>query len=229
MNKIKYFRLICGLILAVLTVFFTSCYAADNEKKVIALTFDDGPHLKYTEEVLNILKKNNIHATFFVMGGSVRNHPELLKEEFAAGNVIGNHTYSHPNLSKLTSSAIGQELNKNDAMIYKTIHVHPILFRPPYGACSELCTATITKLGYKKVTWHFLVNDWDVNKTSSEKIADQIIKNAKPGAIMAMHDGGGNREKTVQALPVIIDTLKKNGYQFVTVSELLKVSPYRAP
>lgn len=202
------------------------CNADNPAKKLIALSFDDGPHVKYTEEVLHILKENNIKATFFVIGGCVRNHADLLKETFADGNVIGNHTFTHPNLSKLSNIAIEKEAIKANDIIYKTIGVRPALLRPPYGACNDNCKQTLKKLGFTKVTWHYLVNDWDINKTSSEIIASSIIKNASPGAIMAMHDGSGNREKTVQALPRIISTLKQQGYQFVTVPELLKVKAY---
>jgi len=209
-------------------VFPVFCFGISNQKpKLIALSFDDGPHTTYTEEVLAVLKKNNIKATFFVMGGCVHNHPDLLQKEYEDGNAIGNHTYTHPNLSKLSDAAVAKELTRADDIIYKTIHVRPAIFRPPYGACSANCTATANRLGIKKVTWSYLVNDWDVDKTSSDIIATSLIKHAYPGAILAMHDGSGNRQKTVDALPRVIATLKNKGYQFVTIPELLKIQPYR--
>lgn len=208
----------------------TYCYASNSSasaKKLIALTFDDGPSKQYTEEVLAILKEGGIKATFFVTGGSVSAHPQILREVFAAGHVIGNHTYSHPNLSMLEDSAIAKELNKNDALIYQTINVHPRLFRPPFGACNASCKKVVSNLGLKKITWDYMVDDWDIAKTTPEIIAGSVIKHASPGSIVNMHDGGGNREKTVAALPEIIAALKKEGYAFVTVPELLGVETYR--
>jgi len=226
--KIKKNQVFVSFILSLLlTTFPLFCYANNSTKKLIALTFDDGPHIQYTEEVLNILKKNNIKATFFVIGGNVKNHPELLKKTFADGNLIGNHSYTHPNLSKIDSKLITKELNRANDIIYKTIHVYPTLMRPPYGACDTHCDKVANTLGFKKINWDYLVNDWDVNKTTAGIIATNIIKHAGPGKILSMHDGGGNREKTVKALPSIIATLKKEGYQFVTVAELLNTKPYR--
>lgn len=200
------------------------CSAFDNSAaKVIALTFDDGPNKQNTEKVLTILEQNNIKATFFVVGGSVKKNPEILKKVFAAGNAIGNHSYTHPNFSTLSNAAMAKELTKTNEQIYQVIHVYPTLFRPPFGTCSSACSSVVTSLGLKKITWDYMVNDWDVNKTSAEKIATNVIKHAKPGAIITMHDGGGNREKTVMALPLIISTLKHAGYHFVTIPELLNI------
>lgn len=203
------------------------CNASNFGEKVIALTFDDGPSAQYTPEVLDILKKNNIKATFFVTGGSVYNHQEVLKRAFAEGNVIGNHSYSHPNLSKMSDSVIAKELTKTNELIYQTIHVHPVLFRPPYGSCSAQCKKVVSDLGFRKITWSYMVNDWDYKKTTPEIIAASIINHATPGGIMNMHDGGLNKGKTVAALPIIIDTLRKKGYQLVTVPEILKIAAYR--
>ena len=195
--------------------------------KVVALTFDDGPSKLYTEQVLKILSDNNVKATFFVIGGSVKRYPEIFKKVFAAGHVIGNHSYTHPNFSKLNQNAIEKELSKTNSIIYANAHVYPIFFRPPFGATSALSRSVVENLGYKSVTWDYLVNDYDVSKTSPDIIANSIIKHASPGAVMVMHDGGGNRSKTVAALPKIISELKKQGYQFVTVAEIFGIEPYR--
>lgn len=198
-----------------------------QNKKLIALSFDDGPNGKYTEAVLSILKANNAKATFFVCGDSTQAQPNLVKKEYDAGNEIGNHTYSHANISKLSKSALTKELTKANDEIHKAINVYPVLFRPPYGASSDSANQTISQLGFKKITWNFMVNDFDIKKTNANKIASEVIAHAHPGAIIDMHDGGGNREKTVAALPVILAALKKQGYEFVTVSTIVKVAPYR--
>jgi peptidoglycan-N-acetylglucosamine deacetylase len=196
------------------------------QPKLIALTFDDGPSAKYTPTVLDILKQNNAKATFFVTGGSVSLHPEVLKRAFAEGHEIGNHSYTHPNCSKLAPAAIAKELNKTNALIRENINVAPRLFRPPFGACNAQCKAVVAQQGLQIITWDYMVNDWDSQKTTPEIIANSIIQHARHGAIMNMHDGYENKEKTVAALPKIIATLKERGYQLVTVAELLKIAPY---
>jgi peptidoglycan/xylan/chitin deacetylase (PgdA/CDA1 family) len=199
----------------------------NQKKKLIALSFDDGPNGKYTEAVLAILKENNAKATFFVCGDSTAAAPNLVKQEYAAGNEIGNHTYSHVNIAKLSENNLKKELTKANEEIYKAINVYPVLFRPPYGASSARANQVLAQLGFKKITWNYMVNDFDTKKTSADKIASEVITHAHPGAIIDMHDGGGNRDKTIAALPVIIKALKKQGYEFVTVSTIVKVNPYR--
>jgi peptidoglycan/xylan/chitin deacetylase (PgdA/CDA1 family) len=198
-----------------------------SPKKQIALTFDDGPNGKYTEQVLQILKDNNIKVTFFVCGDSVAANPDLLKKEYNMGNEVENHTYSHRNLAKLPSKSISEELSKANDEIYKAIQVHPAMFRPPYGSSSSEVNIISKSLNLRKVTWDYMVDDYDTSKTSSDKIASLVIMHAHSGAIIDMHDGGGNRQKTVEALPIIIADLKKKGYEFVTVSTMLGVKPYQ--
>lgn len=215
-------RTICG---AIILMMMATCFAAPP-KKVIALTFDDGPYSPYTEEILNVLQQHNVKATFFVMGGRVKQNPELLKKVFAAGNVIGNHTYSHPNLAKISAAAVEKEIVKTNNLIYQTLHVTPILFRPPFGMSSAASNHVVAKLRMRKVTWNYMVNDYNVNKTTANIIATNVIQHATPGAIITLHDGGGNREKTVQALSQIIPALEAKGYELVTVAEILNIQPY---
>jgi peptidoglycan-N-acetylglucosamine deacetylase len=215
------------LFLAGLIIFLINipwCVAANNKTspKIIAISFDDGPSIKYTEKILEVLQQNDIHATFFVVGQNVKKNPDVLKKVFTAGNQIGSHSYTHPNFSTLSSAAMTKELTKTNEQIHQTINIYPTLFRPPFGACPSQCKVVVSASGLKKVTWDYMVNDWDSNKTSAAEIASNVIKHAKPNAIITMHDGGGNREKTLMALPTIISTLKQQGYQFVTIGELLQ-------
>jgi peptidoglycan/xylan/chitin deacetylase (PgdA/CDA1 family) len=200
-----------------------------TRKRIIALTFDDGPHEKCTEEILEILKQNEIHATFFVIGRNLQAHPEIVKEAYKNGNVIGNHSFSHSRFTTLSEKEIVDELLKTNELIYNTIGVYPLLFRYPYGGCSDKSREVVDSLGFTTIAWCDATNDYDADKTTSEKIAEDIIKLAKPGAIIILHDGGGDREKTVQALPIIIKALKEKGYRFLTLPELLKVEAYRKP
>lgn len=216
------------ILIALIAMFLVlHCVAIGAKPKSIALTFDDGPNAKYTEEILNLLDQHHAKATFFVTGGSVKAYPEILKKVFDQGNVIGNHSYSHPLITKLSSNAFAKELNNTNQTIYRVIHVYPVLFRPPYGMSNARSNAILQQLGYKKITWDYMVNDYEANKTTAIIIATNVIKHARPGAIITMHDGGNNREKTVQALSQILTTLSKEGYHFVTVSELRGIKPYR--
>ena len=200
--------------------------SADTHQKIVALTFDDGPHKKYTDKILAILKMNDIKATFFVVGKNVEAYPEVVKATYAGGHVIGNHTYSHYYLSDLSGDKIEEELTKANQIINKVIGVSPFLFRPPYASCSAKSVRVTKRLDLKTIVWAAAAAEYYPDRTSSEKIAAEIVKLVKPGAIILLHDGGGNREKSVEALPIIITALRSQGYEFVTVPELLNIKAY---
>ncbi|MEI8055697.1 MAG: polysaccharide deacetylase family protein [bacterium] len=199
-------------------------------RKVVALTFDDGPHQKYTGEVLEVLRLNNIRATFFVVGRNAQSCKECenaIKIAYRDGNIIGSHTYSHADLRKLTDDEIRIELVKTNDVVYGLIKERPMLFRSPYGGCSARTAREVSDLGFVSIAWSDMTNDYDAAHMTSEKIAGDIIKYVHPGAIIGLHDGGGNREKTVKALSIIINTLRNDGYEFLTIPELLDVEAYR--
>lgn len=196
-------------------------------RKIVALTFDDGPHKKYTKEILDILKLNDVKATFFFVGKNAEFYPGVVKLAYRNGNIIGNHTYSHYYLTSLSDEAIEQELIRTSQIIYNIISVQPVFFRPPYGACSARSSKVLQRMGFISIGWSDMVNDYDVTQMTPEKIVEGILKYARPGVIIGMHDGGGNRENTVKALPVIISALKAKGYEFLTMSELLGIAAYR--
>ena len=200
---------------------------AKTAKKVLALTFDDGPHQKYTEAILDILQNNGIRATFFVIGKNAQRYPQIIAKIYKGGNVIGNHSYSHFYLTKLTDEKVRAELTKTSELVNAVIKKYPILFRPPYGICSARSAEITRQLGFVTIVWNDTTNDYEVEQTTPEKIAADIIKLAKPGSIIGLHDGGGNRQKTVAALPIIINTLKTAGYEFLTLPEMLNVEAYR--
>lgn len=191
------------------------------KKKFAALTFDDGPNIKYTKQILKILKGNNIKATFFFVGKNAKIHPEIVKEAFQDGHIIANHTYSHPHLKNLSKQEIETELVKAREELKEIIGVYPILFRPPYGEICKKLKQITNKLKLKTIMWDTSTNDYVVYNNNSEKISSTIIKFTHPGYIITLHDGGGNRKNTVEALPIIIDVLKKNGYEFLTIPEIL--------
>ena len=190
----------------------------DYDKKVVALTFDDGPS-KYTEKILDILKKYDACATFFVVGNKVEFYSDQLKRMLKEGSEIGNHSYSHKWLNRLTKEEFQEEINKTQKAIKKETGFTPKLFRPTYGGYSDKLK-TYTDLTF--VLWTVDSSDWKVKNT--EKILNNILPNIQDGSIILMHD---NHSYAVKALDDVIKKLKEEGYQFVTVSELLEIKNLR--
>jgi chitin deacetylase len=184
-------------------------------EKVIALTFDDGPWPRYTKEVLKVLASRNVKATFFMIGQEVQRRPDLVREVHAAGHVVGNHSWDHARKPRNPAD----EVSRTDAAINKAIGVESTLFRPPYGAMKNGMATQAMRKGQCVVIWSADSSDW--KHSTADGIAQRILRQSSPGGIALLHDGGGNRGSTVSALPRIIDTLRKRGYRFVTVPELL--------
>jgi peptidoglycan/xylan/chitin deacetylase (PgdA/CDA1 family) len=180
--------------------------------KCVALTFDDGPD-RHTDKILDVLAAKGVKATFFVQGYRVALFPDQLKREAAEGHEIANHTWSHKNLTQLTPRAIKLQIKKTNAAVEEATGVTPKFVRPPYGAVS----AKVEKYaGLPLVMWSVDTRDWETKKV--KKIIRHIKKDTQPGAIVLMHD---TLAATGKALGRSIDILRKQGYTFVTVSELL--------
>ncbi|WP_392535901.1 polysaccharide deacetylase family protein [Nostoc sp. C117] len=190
------------------------------EQKVIALTFDDGPWPESTAQVLDILKQNQIKGTFFVIGQNVRNYPTLLKREIAEGHVIGNHTWHHW-YQFLNPQAAAYEIDHTADLIYQVTGIKTNLFRPPGGIMHNGVADYARNSKYAIILWSS--DSVDYSRPAVPKLIHNVFKEAKPGGIVLMHDGGGNRSKTVQALPEIIANFRKQGYTFVTIPELLEM------
>ncbi|MEH1850347.1 MAG: polysaccharide deacetylase family protein [Nostoc sp.] len=190
------------------------------EQKVIALTFDDGPWPASTSQVLDILKQNQIKGTFFLIGQNVKNYPSLVKREIAEGHVIGNHTWHHW-YQFLNPQAAAYEIDHTADLIYQVTGVKTNLFRPPGGIMHNGVAAYARNSKYAIVLWSS--DSVDYSRPAVPKLINNVFRRAKPGGIVLMHDGGGNRSKTVQALPEIIANFRKQGYSFVTIPELLEM------
>ncbi len=197
------------------------------QPKKIALTFDDGPDGEYTSDILAILKQNGIHATFFVTGLNVENNIPLLKKEYQEGHEIGNHTFLHPNLELTSDDRERIELRSTRLFLESILGHTTLLFRPPYNTDAEPHSLLQIKPlsiayeeGYFTVASSIDPNDWEVGVTADTIVA-RTIANQKMGNILLLHDSGGERAQTVEALPRIIDYFRKQGFQFVTVSELM--------
>ena len=188
--------------------------------KKIALTFDDGPHPVKTPKILEILEKNGVKATFFVVGSLAEYHPEIVKKEAELGHEIANHSYTHPRFSKLTEAEIKAEIEKTDKIIKKAAGVTPRLFRPPEGAYSQGIVSIAASLGKETVIWTVDTLDWA--KSPVDKIVDNVKNNVTAGSIILFHDCTRDGTFTTEALEILLPYLKSQGYEFVTVSELIE-------
>lgn len=182
-------------------------------KKQIALTFDDGPNPKTTPQIVKTLKKYDAKATFFVVGKNVQKYPKTVKEVFDAGHEIGNHTYDHAKLTSLSVKQVRTQIQLTDIAVKAAINQNTTLFRPPYGAYNKTITGL---LNVPNIMWSIDTLDW---KHRDPKKTLQIVKtNAKKDSIILMHD---IHQTTADSLDAVLAYLSKEGYEFVTVSELL--------
>jgi peptidoglycan-N-acetylglucosamine deacetylase len=194
----------------------------------IAMTFDDGPHATNTPKLLDMAAKRHIKLTFFVIGQCVEQNPAVLRREVAEGREIGNHTWSHPDLAKLSDDGVRTQLQQTEDIIVKTTGIKPKLMRPPYGALTKRQRQWVNRdFGYKIILWDVDPVDW--KRPGSNVVAQRIIAGARPGSIILSHD---IHPPTIAAMPQVFDTLLAKGFKFVTVSELIsraQTSPTPAP
>ncbi|BCL36749.1 polysaccharide deacetylase family protein [Nostoc sp. MS1] len=192
----------------------------NQSQKVIALTFDDGPWPQSTAQVLDILKQNNIKATFFVVGQNVKNYPDLLKRVVAEGHTVGNHTWHHW-YHFMNPQVAAYEVANTAKLIYQITGVKTDLFRPPGGMMNNGLVSYAKNNKYAVIMWSS--DSADYSRPGVSRLINNVFRPAQPGGIVLMHDGGGNRSQTIKALPEIISRFRKQGYSFVTVPELLEM------
>ncbi len=180
--------------------------------KKIALTFDDGPNIACTGRLLDGLKKRNVRATFFVIGKNVKENPKLTKRIYEEGHMIGNHTYSHIDMSKVSEGKAGKELKKTSRMVHAITGEYPQYMRPPYGVCSQSLEESLDMI---LVRWTIDPLDWKTENT--DDIVKKVVTKAEENDIILLHDCYNS---SVDAALKIIDILQKKGYEFVTVDEL---------
>ena len=225
-------RLVCLLVLV-----STGCFRFHHggSPKLVALTFDDGPYGEATNQILDILKKERVHATFFLLGLNVEKYPAIAKRIVNEGHVIGNHSYSHSGLlSEMPPAEFQAEIRHAENMIASTTGLRPRYYRPPFHSHTPGMDQQLKDMGYVVVLWDVSTKDYDQG-TSSEFIVEQIVtrtlKGKKHQHIILLHDGrdvqiGYPRQNVIQALPQIIGQLKEKGYRFVTVEQITHQPPY---
>jgi peptidoglycan-N-acetylglucosamine deacetylase len=210
-------------------------YGAAGKK--IAITFDDGPDPQWTPKLLDVLKQKNVKATFFLIGGEAERYAGLTERIYREGHEIGNHTFTHPDISSIGKQYMHVELNLTELLFASRLGVKTVLFRPPYSIDQEPDTADQVRpleltqsMGYVTIGDKLDPNDWRDNpRRSAAEITQDVFDHLPPcaendqrcGNILLLHDGGGNREETVKALPLIIDGLRERGFELVPVSTLI--------
>ncbi|WP_068617538.1 polysaccharide deacetylase family protein [Paenibacillus tuaregi] len=190
--------------------------------KQVALTFDDVPDPRFTPQVLNILARHHVKATFFVVGARAQKHPELVRRIHREGHMIGNHSYNHPLFKNRDLAYFQKQILRTEKIINSMTGVRPKLIRPPYGEINEDQLRWVKRSGYKVINWNVDSKDWKgLNKSA---VKSNILQAAGPGSIILQHAGGGvgaDLSGTIQALPDVISVLRKQGYTFVDLKRLL--------
>lgn len=219
-------------------LFGQTLVSGPKNRRVVALTYDDGPNPPYTNRILDVLRSEHVHATFFVVGRAVQAYPEIVRREAEDGNALGNHTWNHGHLVLYDPQRLRETLQRTDRAIYAAAGRHTRIMRPPYGGRDWLVLDEVRKLGYTPVMWSVpLPNDWEY--PPAKIIASRVLRYVGDGSIIDLHDGnrgivcGGrtkvsphvcDRASDVAATRIIIESLKARGYRFVTIPELLELN-----
>jgi peptidoglycan/xylan/chitin deacetylase (PgdA/CDA1 family) len=205
-----------------------------EDQRVVALTYDDGPNPPYTDRILDVLKKEKVHATFFLVGRAIVAYPKTVQRIVAEGHAIGNHTWDHQHLVLLPRAGLRAEMQRTDDALEKTAHIRTHFMRPPFGARDWLVLDEMRRLGYTVVMWSVpLPRDWEY--PSAQTIARRVTARVKDGSIIVLHDGNRgqlcaarhlsplvcNRASDIEATRLIVEDLKRRGFRFVTIPALL--------
>ncbi len=195
--------------------------------RIIALTFDDGPSPAYTPQVLALLSRYHAHATFFVLGSEVTHFPKIARDIVKQGSVLANHGYMHVNYFSVGISGIAKDAARTQALLKKERLPMVPFYRPPFGNSNKALVTYMSQHGYTLTLWSIDTRDW--TSPGTPFITRKVLKDAVPGAIVLMHDSGGNRTQTVQALAAILPTLEAQGYRFVTLPQYVKDLKLKEP
>ncbi len=202
--------------------------SASRGSRKVALTFDDVPDPRFTPKVLDVLKEKKVSATFFVVGSRALKNPGLLKRIHREGHNVGNHSYNHPDFSKLPLEKVQQQIYRAEKIIEGIVGFKPRLIRPPYGEILPNQLEWAKKRGYTVVNWDVDSSDW--RQINANQVFRNVTRSIRPGSVVLMHAGGGEGQDltgTVQALPRIIDWLRAHNYEMVTLTELLAIPERR--
>jgi peptidoglycan-N-acetylglucosamine deacetylase len=206
------------------------------DQRVVALTYDDGPNPPYTQRILDVLDKEHVRATFFLVGRAVAAYPTVVAREVRSGDALGNHSWDHAHLIVMNAAQIRESLRRTDAAIFNASGVHTTLMRPPFGARDWLVLDQARRMGYTPVMWSVpLARDWEYPPAGV--IAARVLPYVTDGSIIVLHDGNRgllcaqahvstrvcDRSSDIEATRLIVEALKRRGYRFVTIPELIAI------
>jgi peptidoglycan/xylan/chitin deacetylase (PgdA/CDA1 family) len=200
-------------------VFGELYHRVETQQRVVALTFDDGPGPANTPQLLELLARHQVKATFFMVGSNIEQHRELAVRVLSEGHQLGSHSYSHPRMILRTPSFIEQELSRTDSLLREVGVRGEILFRAPFGKKLFVLPWILSRQGRKHITFDVVPDDHATQDAAL--ITSRVLEATRPGSIILLHDGWGAKPGTLEATDRIIGSLKAQGYRFVTVSELL--------
>jgi len=195
-----------------------------TKEKVVALTFDDGPNPPTTNEILAVLKKHNVPATFFVVGKQAEQHPDMIKAIYTAGHELGNHTWSHEVLICKSASYIRKEITDTDNLLRSLGYTGPIHFRSPKGMKLVVLSKVLAHMKRNNILFDVAGYDWEKPGTKAivNNVLSQALMHVRPGSIILLHDGScSDKKEVVNACDIIIERLQQRGYKFLRISELL--------
>jgi len=201
-------------------------YRVRTEHRVIAITFDDGPNEPYTSQLLDVLNKHRVAATFFLVGRCLERAPAVGRRIVAEGHGVGGHSYTHAFRRYVTQPSFREEIERSQHVLHDILQVSPTLFRPPWLFRQPWLLATLRRTGLTPVSGEF-ADELEVFRPSAERTVRRALSRARPGAILIFHDGldarGGDRSQTVRAIDLLIPELRSRGYSFARVDELLEM------
>ncbi|MBD0383573.1 polysaccharide deacetylase family protein [Paenibacillus sedimenti] len=193
----------------------------DTDQKLVALTFDDGPNPVYTPQVLDVLKQFDAKATFFVLGKRVQMYPQIAIREVNEGHEIANHTYDHHFLKNVSPQKLKEEIEQTQEIIFDITEQTPHVFRPPGGFYNQSLLELAKQDRFTVVMWSWYQDTKDWKKPGVHNIVQSVLSNIHNGDIILFHDLEGDCTQTVEALKIVLPELKKQGYQFLTVTDLI--------
>lgn len=198
----------------------TLIHHVPTSRKAVAITFDDGPNPIYTPQVMEIFRKAQGKATFFMIGSQMELHPEVVRAAYAEGHEIGNHSFTHPFMTKLQQIEAKDELVRTEVLIERLTGAKPVVFRPPYFDQNEIVGSISEDMKYHMIgALNSGTNDWEM--PGVEHILETTRSEIKPGSILIFHDGFDDRSQTIGALSILVPELITDGYELVTVSDLI--------
>ena len=224
MKAFRYWTVIVTLVgLLALSWFTYGVRHVETDRTVVALTFDDGPNPTYTDQLLQTLEEQQVPATFFLIGQEVAAHPEIARKILMGGHEIGGHSSDWKTLAFVSPETMENKMADMDAAFTSAGITNVTLFRPPGGFLFPWQRKMVAEHGFTHISAAVRVGDW--NDVDAETIRDRVLKKVRPGSIIVLHDGGGDRRATIAAVPLIIEELRSLEYEFITVSELLELQP----